>query len=283
MLRWSFCGVYLAAPCTSSVAIVDLSRSYLHDIGELGLTVSAGGSVGCAWVPGSDKLAVWQAEQASGSFTSFTLLSKPGWAASQLMHLEHSVHRPQWSYQRLAAIAEYSSLVLYSVGSSSAQLLATLPAALPVTCGADAWADLSTFAWRPSGRYLAVVFSSSEPASDLSLQLLDGHKGGSSVWSYQLRGTSKADIPGKAHVVWSADSSSLTVCITADFPRKWHKSFRPESSGCCIQRCPGCKRSCPQYMHAEEDPLSNVDFDALFKMLGNMDEAKFARLMNPQG
>ena len=67
---------------------------------------------------------------------------------------------------------------------------------------------------------------------DVSLQLLDGCKGGAPVWSYVLRGTATADSPGAHHVIWSGSGCALTVCVTADFLRKWMLQLAPVHVNC---------------------------------------------------
>ena len=260
VLRWSPSGAELAVPGLNTVSILsedDLSSIATITPHDLTKAWRAPRPLDCAWLPGSSALAVWGPTRGQGLFRRFAIISPDAWAVQHLVSLADDVRAPQWGFRQLAATSSSGKLLLYRIapGSSSLQLLSTLPAPLPVQTKQaqlepyqhPLWPGLTSYAW--SGRWLAAVFAPRSHSSDLAVTLLDGHKRGSIVWSYPLRETAGADMPGAHHMSWSADGSSLVVCITAGFVRKWVLNLGEAPHGCCEEGCYG--ERCPGYVHKE--------------------------------
>ena len=199
----------------------------------------------CAWLPGVRELAVF-----SDSFKRFAVVSTAAWdTAPELVSLQGTVTKPQWGYKRLAAsTSDGSALMLYAhEPDRSMQLIATLPAAIPVS--SSIWAGLTATAWHPGGRWVASVSpAASTPASDLALVLHDSNRAGAVVWSYTLRGTRGAASPGLHHIAWNADGTGLTVGFTASYLRRWHLGFKQEGQHLhkCFHMVRGRRGDCPE-------------------------------------
>ena len=151
-LRWSPCCTWLAVSCAAEVAVIHVDGFSTAGIIAPASLSSSSSSMDCAWVPGSEQLAVWALTGSLGSFSRFAFAISPDWTPSELISLQGPVSDPQWGFQRLAATAaDFGSLVLYALSpsSSSVQLIATLPAAMQVARSEGLWQGLTSYAWSP--------------------------------------------------------------------------------------------------------------------------------------